>query len=548
MQKLSRILVRGLLFLTAMVVVTSQFAPVANAGSLPEPSIQAQSGSISGTVVGSDGNPITGISIGINIENLTGVCTDPSTGQFTFTRLLLDTPYFISAGYEWCGPNDYIIKYWPGVPTLIGAGVPANATPLTLTSSSPNISGINFSLDIGGTISGALYNEATAQPIAGDRITLFVDTGQSILNGACSDPATGQYRMNKLTLNTSYKVVAGLQGCGPHDYLEEYWKDALTFKEATPIRVTKNDPNVSGIDFTLRLKGQTIDYFALGDSIASGHGLMMETDKQCRRSSLAYPNKVADFLKTRYGIVNFKSLACSGATTHDLDKQIGEVLAQLHDDPTLVSITIGVNDFKWYDFDALYKHLQEDKNVYYAWVDQTTANVEQSVQDQVKRLLVHPNVMVILTEYHNPFNTNSLLFQASFFGKGNLLCLQPFDSCYARTEYAVHSLNLALIDIWEKLGQPPRLQIAAVHDAFHGHESPQAGLQMGIKTCGYNTPGIKDTWIQYPTDPQSISNPSLPEELRKLTGPWSGDCFHPNEAGAQAYANAVNADVVRLGY
>lgn len=59
----------------------------------------------------------------------------------------------------------------------------------------------------------------------------------------------------------------------------------------------------------------TIDYFALGDSIAAGHGLL-DTGEPCRRSRYSYPYRVALELKREYGNVNFPPehhLACTGA-------------------------------------------------------------------------------------------------------------------------------------------------------------------------------------------------------------------------------------------
>ena len=64
------------------------------------------------------------------------------------------------------------------------------------------------------------------------------------------------------------------------------------------------------------------------------------------------------------------------------------------------------------------------------------------------------------------------------------------------------------------------MQVATVHDAFRGHEAPRPW-------CGTAPPDVEETWIQYPTDPNSNATPV------------GGDCFHANRAGAAEFAAAV---------
>jgi len=299
-----------------------------------------------------------------------------------------------------------------------------------------------------------------------------------------------------------------------------------------------------------RQTGQTtIDYFALGDSIASGHGLM-DDNATCRRSNRSYPHTVIELLVTRYETVNSTILACSGATAREpdattlaldpnkwLQNQVDYVLTHLSVHPTLVSITIGSNDFGWADPGGFLTHLFiQDNDKFVKWVDKLVDNpdngIKVSVKTQVNRLLAHPNVAVVLTEVHNPFNRASLLFSPA--------CTATRD-CYARTEYAVHRLNSALIDLTLETGQLERLQVAAIHESFHSHESPRP-------VCGLAAPQIANTWIQHPGDSNSNSFGNLPGWARKiLPKKGGGDCFHPNDAGASAYADAVNQDVQRVG-
>jgi hypothetical protein len=214
-----------------------------------------------------------------------------------------------------------------------------------------------------------------------------------------------------------------------------------------------------------------IDYFALGDSVASGHGLMDEGF--CRRSALAYPRKVVDYLATRYTMRRQETLACSGATaakdpqsTNPYKKfhnQVEAVLAYLDKNgsnrPTLVSITIGANDLEFDDLFKVLDHLEESREDYNAWlkevIDHPQTGVRKSVKDEVVRLLAKPNVIVIITDCHNPYNKESTIFKAplvlSIF-KRKLSC-EPEEKCYPRMESTVQRLNVAFATIWSDLGQ-----------------------------------------------------------------------------------------------
>jgi hypothetical protein len=67
---------------------------------------------------------------------------------------------------------------------------------------------------------------------------------------------------------------------------------------------------------------------------------------------------------------------------------------------------------------------------------------------------------------------------------------------------------------------------------FLGREAPQP-------TCGDFSPDVEQTWIQYKDDPFSNSNPTELPEWVGPNGEWKGDCFHPNENGAEGIAVAV---------
>jgi lysophospholipase L1-like esterase len=85
-------------------------------------------------------------------------------------------------------------------------------------------------------------------------------------------------------------------------------------------------------------------YVAIGDSIASGNGLLPYYDPACLRSKKAYPSVLAGMLGT--AVV---SAACSGRTTAQVAEQAAALAQQgtLGPATQLVTITAGVNDLPW---------------------------------------------------------------------------------------------------------------------------------------------------------------------------------------------------------
>jgi lysophospholipase L1-like esterase len=237
-------------------------------------------------------------------------------------------------------------------------------------------------------------------------------------------------------------------------------------------------------------------------------------------------------LRHRHDRVRFTMLACSGALAageavglRSLSRQVDAVLARRSQRPALVTLTVGINDFGWSDVVATYFRLRDpDTAAFESWVASTVERAVGALRAQVSRLLRRPKLVVVLTEYPNPVNTASLLF----FGPAPC----EVTVCYARTELVVHELNEALAGLARK-----RVRIAAVHDAFHGHEAPSP-------SCGDAPPGVEDTWFQYPEDPDSNSFPALPPFVPSV---WRGDCFHPNGPGSEAIAAAVDAAAKALG-
>lgn len=298
--------------------------------------------------------------------------------------------------------------------------------------------------------------------------------------------------------------------------------------------------------------GAAIHYFALGDSIASGHGLM-DDGEPCHRSLKSYPRQVAELLKPHFQEIRYTILACSGATAAKpppdklncdgcrfkwFRNQVDEALNQMPDDrPVLVTINIGANDFGWTSLANLLPHIRDRADEYLPWANGIADGVAQELRAQVSRLLERPNAYVVITDLYNPFNHSSMLFSLKGFQPCNKIIGQL--DCYERTKYGVDAMNNAFVlNVFVPLGRPSRLRAANVNPKFYGHEAPRP-------KCGDSAPDVDETWIQYPGQPGV--NGEVPDLMRViLTHEKYGDCFHPNEKGAQAYANAVMEQFLRM--
>lgn len=300
--------------------------------------------------------------------------------------------------------------------------------------------------------------------------------------------------------------------------------------------------------------GTEIDYFALGDSIASGHGLN-DDGPECHQShDRAYPALVASKLLERYDTVNFHFLACSGASALKPDdgslakdrykwlrNQVHDAAQKIRslpkDRPILITINIGANDFGWAR-KRIVVQLLKPFPLFTNWADNITSKVADEVKTDVQELLLaHRKTAIVITELYNPVNQESVFFQVSV-KKDKCAVLTSFEDCYNKVEYGVDQLNNTLrAGVIDKIQKPKRLTMTGtLRDLFRGHGAPKL-------SCGSKGPTEAKSWIQWIGYPNS--NSILPPPFDGLGSP--GDCFHPNDIGAAKYAEAVNNLAITMG-
>ena len=163
--------------------------------------------------------------------------------------------------------------------------------------------------------------------------------------------------------------------------------------------------------------------------------------------------------------------------------------------------------------------------------------LKKRLTKELLRLLAAPEVRVVVTQEHNPFNKESVFIISG-----------AKDGAAKRADDLVESMAQAIREVVEEIDRPTRLVFAggkAFARGFREHASPR-------HSCGSALPSAGNTWIQYRDDPDSNSIfDSMPKDLgpRQFKGTqWRGDCFHPNEEGAQQYANLVLNGAGRLGF
>lgn len=100
----------------------------------------------------------------------------------------------------------------------------------------------------------------------------------------------------------------------------------------------------AGISPAAAVEPQGAPYVAIGDSVASGNGLLPYYDTACLRSKKAYPTVLAGMLGG-----SVVSAACSGNNTAQVAQQAAGLAQQgtLGPATQLVTITAGVNDLPW---------------------------------------------------------------------------------------------------------------------------------------------------------------------------------------------------------
>ena len=272
---------------------------------------------------------------------------------------------------------------------------------------------------------------------------------------------------------------------------------------------------------------------AMGDSIASGHGLSKRDyfglDDCWRDAGGAYSRRVAERLGLEHRMVACSSFevadlwsrSVSGGPS-DLSGNRSQLEWALDANPGLVTLTIGANDLK---FDRPGDFF--DDGVFLGHVARARIDSMQSdLSILLERLVTGTDADIVITSVHNPTSADP---------HGVSGCR---GACFSEVVHGVSSdLNRAIADA--AAAHPTRVLFADVGPAFVGHGAPNGRGPDWLRAGGgwfssrlpIPTRGVhpfcerghddRDTWIN------------------------AADCVHPNGEGHAAYAAAVLASLGR---
>jgi len=218
----------------------------------------APGGRISGTITNSaTGLPIQNIGVqlttasGVNIGNF----NTNASGVYTSAGLPAGTYYVRTVNNL-----GYINKQWNNLPCPQTSCFSTGGTPVVVAGTATT-GGIDFSLTLGGTISGTLTNAANGDPIPFQGVQLFNSTG--LFLGSANTNASGNYTSSGLAPGTYYSRTATSRvfiGGQTLSFIDELYNNnacvpaCLDVTAGTPINVTAGAAT-SGINFALSTGG-----------------------------------------------------------------------------------------------------------------------------------------------------------------------------------------------------------------------------------------------------------------------------------------------------
>jgi len=233
--KLAATIALGLVLTALALGFTDNAARIVNASkgdflpAVQQPSRSTAAGTISGTVYSSAGITLPNITVSaISEQGGIGSCTD-SQGVYTITDLTYGLEWDIHAGGEnnWCGGSVYYIQeYWQETRYWY------SATLLVFSTTYPSQSGIDFTLELGGAISGTITDSLSGNPLGDVEVCLPEYNGNGLYDGCVWSGDDGKYAVYNVP-GGSYEVLARKSG-----YVSEYYDDAYNYWDNISITVS----------------------------------------------------------------------------------------------------------------------------------------------------------------------------------------------------------------------------------------------------------------------------------------------------------------------
>ncbi len=275
-------------------------------------------------------------------------------------------------------------------------------------------------------------------------------------------------------------------------------------------------------------------YLAMGDSIASGHGLdrwdYLGRDRCWRAEGAAYARHVEDGLAARGFDVARHNVSCSGAFVADLSTDVlgggpsgllpGDRGTQLdwavRTNPGLITLTVGANDLGFIDPSAFFDDDGLDRDALAVEV----GDLEADLGAVVDQLVAQTDSFIVVTNYHDPSADTP---------QGVDGCRE---SCFAdATAEAIATIAAAIDRVAER--HPGRVAVADVATSFEGHGAGN-GRGPDVSRLGR---GPLSRFLPKPV--RGVSSYCAKGDHDNDTWINAIDCVHPNGEGQVAYAEAV---------
>jgi len=206
--------------------------------------------SISGTVFDSTGEtPLTGVEIWVRAENGPvdyHAPINPANGTYTITGIPAGTYSLRTDNLE---QSNYVNEWWTSGQSTYD---PYAAEPITV-SAGEDLTDIEFQLDLGGSISGTVFDSYGETPFEGLEIWVRAENGP-VGYHASINPDNGIYKIWGVPAETYSLRTDNLE---QSNYVNEWWTSGQSTYDpyaAEPITVSSGD-ELTGYDFQLDLGG-----------------------------------------------------------------------------------------------------------------------------------------------------------------------------------------------------------------------------------------------------------------------------------------------------
>jgi FIMAH domain len=200
--------------------------------------------------------PLPNVSVTVSTPNgsSAGFATTDSTGSFAVGGLVAGTYYARTSN-----TFGYIDKLYDGIPCGTGCP-PFTGTPIVV-GTGATVSGIDFSLAIGGRVSGTLTDAATSLPVSGATVQILTSSGAVVTTGR-TDLSGNYITGSGIATGTYYVRASSTTGHITQLYSGIPCAGTCTIVAGTPISVVEGS-TTGGIDFVMeaggRVSGTVID-------------------------------------------------------------------------------------------------------------------------------------------------------------------------------------------------------------------------------------------------------------------------------------------------